>query len=171
MRGTLSIDDAITDALAVPLCVGAELAPAFAHLAARGVAVPAPDAAYVHAGMWEAAKGIRASLLKYGLLEVAAARGDGAEAVVAAAAAPSPVWLQQPGDRSAAAADAEVGRPKDGRATYGTAASPGGAARTPGRSCGDQLEEGGNALRALQLVVVGHSLGAGVASLLALQVR
>jgi len=68
VRGPLEFDDAITDALAVPLCVGAELAPTLAHLESLGHSVPA-SAAWVHAGMWLAACAIAAQLQQHGLLE------------------------------------------------------------------------------------------------------
>ena len=135
VRGTISIDDAITDALAVPLCVGGELGPTLAHLAARdGVVVP-PASAYAHAGMWHAAAGIKRALLKHGLLETAA----GADA-------------------------AAGGGGSTGSAKTAAPPLPAAAAAT---ACGGPHAKG---LRGLQLVVVGHSLGAGVASLLALQV-
>jgi len=185
VRGTLSIDDAITDALATPKCVGDELAPTLRHLAALGIDVP-PDAAFVHAGMWAAASAIRESLTRQGLLEAAQARSRPSEVVQAsplngAGHISSGAWLGGQiagGDTEATSVratsaepltDATVGLPKDKSAATPEEAGivTGGLPETL-PTCSDPLARG---VRSLRLVVIGHSLGAGVAALLALQVR
>jgi len=70
IRGTLSFDDCITDALARPVRVGRD-----ADFEGTGLRTAFPgfpwDTALVHSGMWDAAKGVAASLLKLGVLRLA----------------------------------------------------------------------------------------------------
>ena len=160
VRGTLSIDDAITDALALPICVGEELKPALAYLASCGTTI-APSTAYVHAGMWQASGSIYAALLKHGLLEAAASgHVHGLSGAIKAGGNGIGSSACRPGDQSPEMVPGTTaGHPKD----Y---ASPMPRSAPFSEPCADTRKCG---LQDLQLVITGHSLGAGVAALLALR--
>ena len=176
-RGTLSPEDLITDGLAWPLAIDGSCSSSATNsggggglsvsagepaenariLAASGLApwaggppsttlVPPQGAAYVHAGFWRSARHLRDELLRLGLLA-------GVDRSVSPYALPA---------GTASAAPAVGGAPRrtslHSAGSSGDAPVPGGTAA----ACGT----GG-----MQLVIVGHSLGAGVAPLLALQLR
>jgi hypothetical protein len=81
IRGSLSIDDFITDALAAPLDASSELGPTVAWMRSHGIPVPPDALLLVHAGIWAAAKVIRAALLRHRLLESVAGVGGLGEGV------------------------------------------------------------------------------------------
>jgi hypothetical protein len=184
IRGTLSMDDALTDALAWPLGGRrtADVADTARLLAAAGVTPPPdPRRCYVHGGMWEAAKRVRDALLRHGLLETVDP-GPGAlpfpPSVAAAAAA---------GGRTAACCTRpdHCGPACAFAASAAAAAAGGGGARADLSVAAEALPTssdgggGGATLSSsppqhhhrLRLVIVGHSLGAGVGALLSLLLR
>lgn len=175
IRGTLSVDDALTDALAWPLGGRrtADVADTARLLGAAGVSPPPdPRRCYVHGGMWEAAKRVRDALLRHGLLETVDPGPGGVPfpaSVAAAAAAGSrtAACCTRPdhcGPACAFAAAAATAERRDSaRAEALPTSFDSGSGTTPSHSSSSSPR--------LRLVIVGHSLGAGVGALLSLLLR
>lgn len=219
-RGTLSASDCITDAVAEPLC----LADVAASDAALRAALPPNfdfSTAYVHSGMWRAAKEILRVCQKYNLLEMVNTSGASLPLDRCAFAATATGWpphtgvgkeaagtrtakvqslatplLSQPASTEVAGGGAlPVALGQNGMSSPSHAASPTRTSGTPlpeGAQCegrnthsahddsarysapdvrGVGAVEELSQTRGLRLVVCGHSLGAGVASLLSLLLR
>lgn len=173
-RGTFSMADALTDMHAMPYSIMKDARAEVEALRARGVDFGSDDSELMaHSGMWLVALEVRRQILASGVLEAVgdcasapacAARGDGHQAEVAVAvhstpangageAAGSSLCPGLPG--SGTGVPLAVGAPKD--ASHPLLAPP-----AAPRTCSAGTSGG------LRLVLVGHSLGAGVASLVSL---
>ena len=219
VRGTLSIDDAITDALALPKSIARDIESAAEMLQRAGVVIN-PEQAWCHDGMWRAAQNIRDQLFAYNLLEAAAPVEGAATATAAAAMAEEHDDVVRRPTTGAAGAEelhspalAEAPptnlAPQSGYSDSPTQSTYSSTTRPPSNDsdskslpteahrrlrrdgsdgCRSGSKDEGPQLRCpmldstaadgappqrrgLQLIITGHSLGAGVAALLSLLLR
>jgi hypothetical protein len=167
VRGTLSLEDAITDALAMPVPLTGDPTRAQALLRDAGIGHVAASDAFVHEGMWRAAHRLRAELMASGLLH-AVARVPGAVPLEGPQGAGSAAIAGAPKEHTSVdlkGLNNDLASPL--RAGDGFSSSSfGGAVDAAAQTLHDAAEDDG-----LKLIIVGHSLGAGVAGLLSLLLR
>ena len=170
VRGTLSVDDCLTDALAWPIG-GARTKDVHATallLTSAGVALD-PRRCYVHGGMWEAAKGIRDQLISRGLLE-AAEPGHGAIPLPASLEARLCRKRRERGEEGSGGKECGP-HCSCASTTIAAACTAEGLPSDAPSSASSSSSSSSPPHPRLRLVIVGHSLGAGVASLLSLLLR